>query len=110
MKSCNLRIPGFLFIREDRFSECTQKPKVSDVSLRLKIKMKVNVKVKPNSSKQEIINFGGFRYLVYVKAAPEDNKANIEMINLLSKHMGVPASHFKIKFGATGTDKILEVS
>lgn len=71
--------------------------------------MKIHVKVKPNSSKQEIVDFGGFRYLVYLKSAPENNEANIEMINLLSKHIGVPPSHIKIKFGMTGTDKILEV-
>jgi len=71
--------------------------------------MKVYVKVKPNSSKQEIVEFGDSRYLVYLKSAPENNEANIELINMLSKHLGVPASHIKIKFGASGPDKILEV-
>jgi hypothetical protein len=71
--------------------------------------MKIHVKVKPNSNKQEIVEFGNFRYLVYLKSVPEDNKANIELINLLSKHMGVPPNHIKIKFGASGTNKILEV-
>lgn len=71
--------------------------------------MKVYVKVKPNSSKQEIIEFGNFRYLVYVKSEAENNKANIEMINLLSKYIGVPAKSIKIKSGLTNSDKILEV-
>jgi len=71
--------------------------------------MKVYVKVKPNSSKQEIVDFGGFRYLVYVKSQAERNKANIKMINLLSKHIGVPAKTIKIKSGMTSSDKILEV-
>ena len=71
--------------------------------------MKVYVKVKPNSSKQEIIEFGGFRYLVYVKSQAEKNEASIEMINLLSKHIGVPAKSIKIKSGMTSSDKILEV-
>jgi len=72
--------------------------------------MKVYVKVKANSTKQEIIDFGGFRYLIYVKSQAEKNEANIEMINLLSKHMGVPAKSIKIKSGLTSPDKILEVN
>lgn len=71
--------------------------------------MKVYVKVKANSNKQEIVDFGGFRYLVYVKSQAEKNEANIEMINLLSKHLGVPAKSIKIKAGMTNPDKILEV-
>lgn len=71
--------------------------------------MKVHVRVKPNSNKQEIVEFGGFRYLVYLKEAPENNKANIELINLMAKRLGVPPGRIKIKFGATGEDKILEV-
>jgi uncharacterized protein YggU (UPF0235/DUF167 family) len=61
--------------------------------------MIIHVKVKPNSSKQEIENFGGGRYLVYLKSAPENDKANIELINLLSKELGVPSKSFTIKFG-----------
>jgi len=71
--------------------------------------MKVYVKVKVNSKKQEIVDFGSFRYLVYVKSPAEKNEANIEMINLLSKHIGVPAKSIKIKAGMTNSDKILEV-
>jgi len=72
-------------------------------------KMIINVKVKPNSSKQEIENFGGGRYLVYLKSTPENNKANIELINLLSKELGVPSNSIKIKFGQTSDKKIIEI-
>jgi len=71
--------------------------------------MIVHVKIKPNSSKQEIVEFGNFRYLIYVKSSPENNEANYEMINLLSKHLGVPVGHIKIKFGQNSDNKILEV-
>jgi uncharacterized protein YggU (UPF0235/DUF167 family) len=50
--------------------------------------MKVYVKVKASSNKQEIVEFGNFRYLIYVKSPAENNEANIEIINLLSKHLG----------------------
>ena len=71
--------------------------------------MILNVKVKPNSSKQEVESFGGGRYLVYVKSEPENNKANDEMIKLLSKELGVPQNSMKIKFGQTSNNKIVEI-
>ena len=71
--------------------------------------MIIHVKVKPNSSKQKIENFGGGRYLVYLKSAPENDEANIELINFLSKEMGTPPNKFQIKFGRTSDKKIIEI-
>ncbi len=71
--------------------------------------MIIHVKVKPNSSKQEVESFGNGRYLVYVKSPPENGKANIEMLNLLSKELGVPSKSFNIKFGRTSGEKIIEI-
>jgi uncharacterized protein (TIGR00251 family) len=71
--------------------------------------MILHVKVKPNSSKREIQNFGGDRYLVYLKSAPENNEANAELINVLSKELGVPPSKIKIKFGQTSDNKLVEI-
>jgi len=71
--------------------------------------MIIHVKVKPNSSKQEIENFGEGRYLIYLKSIPENDKANIELIKLLSKELGVPSSSIKIKFGKTSHNKLIEI-
>ncbi len=71
--------------------------------------MIIHVKVKPNSSKQKIENFGGGRYLINLKSAPENDKANIELINLLSKELGVPPKSIHIKFGRTSDKKIIEI-
>ncbi len=70
---------------------------------------KIQVKVKPNSSQQKIVDFGEHRYLVYVKSTPENDKANIELINMLSKHLGVPPKSLHITFGRTSENKILEI-
>jgi len=72
--------------------------------------MIIHVKVKPNSSKREIQEFGNNRYLIYLKEPPENNKVNIELINLLSKHFGTPVGRIKIKFGASSNEKMIEVS
>ncbi len=71
--------------------------------------MIINVKVKPNSSKREIESFGDNRYLVHLKEPPENDRANIELINLLSKELGVPPKSLQIKFGRTGNEKIIEI-
>jgi uncharacterized protein len=71
--------------------------------------MIIHVQVKPNSSKREIQSFGGGRYLVYLKEVPENDKANIELINMLAKEMGIPPKSFSIKFGRTSDKKIIEI-
>jgi uncharacterized protein len=71
--------------------------------------MILHVKVKPNSSKQSVENFGNGRYLIYLKSPPENNKANIELINLLSKELGVPPKSININFGKTSNEKMIEI-
>ncbi len=71
--------------------------------------MIIHVKVKPNSSKREVQSFGNQRYLIYLKSPPENDRANIELINLLSKELGVPPKSLNIKFGRTSNEKIIEI-
>ena len=70
--------------------------------------MKIHVRVKPNSSEQKIEDFGDRRYLVYVTSAAEDNEANIEMLKMIGKHLGIPSTKLKIIAGATSKDKVIE--
>ena len=72
--------------------------------------MLINVRVKPRHSERKIESFGDNRYLVYVKSEPEDNKANIELINMLSKYFGIPVGRIRIKMGLTNNDKVIELS
>ncbi len=71
---------------------------------------KINVRVRANSSESKIEDFGDYKFLVYVKSPAEDNKANIEMLNLVAKHIGVPATKLRIISGASGKDKTIEIS
>jgi uncharacterized protein (TIGR00251 family) len=66
---------------------------------------KINVKVYPNSGKQEVIKKEK-KYFVYLKSAPENNKANIELMNLLKKYF---KSDVKIKSGKSSKKKVIEV-
>ncbi|MEK6873763.1 MAG: DUF167 domain-containing protein [Nanoarchaeota archaeon] len=71
--------------------------------------MIISVKVKPKSGKQEMIKIDDNMYLVYLKSEPEDNKANIELISLVSKYFNTNHSNVIIKRGLRSRNKILEV-
>ena len=71
---------------------------------------KIQVRVKTGSGKQEIESFGDNRYLVYLVSQPENNEANIELIKLMAKHLGIPSTKLRIISGATNNDKVVEIS
>jgi len=72
--------------------------------------MIIKVKVKTNSSKQSVESFGNDRYLVHVKSAPENNEANVEVIKLLSKELGISPKAFHINFGKTFDEKLIKIN
>lgn len=67
--------------------------------------MIINIKVKPGSGRQQIIKEEE-NYLIYLKSAPEDGKANIELLKLLKKYF---KKEVRIKSGKTSKNKIVEV-
>ncbi|MCK4997260.1 DUF167 domain-containing protein [Candidatus Pacearchaeota archaeon] len=68
--------------------------------------MKLNIKVQPNSGRQEIIKISDSSYKVFLKKSPENNKANIELEKLLTKHF---KSKMKVIKGFTSKNKVIEV-
>jgi len=67
--------------------------------------MILNIRVKTNSGTQNIEEKNGI-YLVSLKSIPENNKANIELIKLLSKYF---KKEVKIKSGYSSRKKVVEV-
>jgi len=70
--------------------------------------MILKIKAKPNSGKQEISEKEGV-FHVCLKENAEDNKANIELINLLARHFNKPAGSIKIIRGKASRNKIVEI-
>ena len=66
--------------------------------------------VKTRSSNPRIEPFGDSNFLVYVSAEAENNEANIELIQMLSKYYGVPWKDIKIKSGMTSKNKLIEIN
>ena len=67
--------------------------------------MKIKIRVRPNSGRREIVKIDE-GYVVYLKSAPEKNKANAELINLLRRYFNKPV---KLKSGLTSKNKIIEI-
>ncbi|MBT3463945.1 YggU family protein [archaeon] len=73
----------------------------------MEFKENIAIIVKPNSSKNELIGFDKDKnaYKVNIKASPENNKANIEIIKFFSK---LSKKKVKIISGQTSKKKILK--
>ena len=72
--------------------------------------MIIKIMVKPNSPNPRIEKMSSDRFLVYVSSEAENNQANIELIQMLSKHYGVPWKNIRIKSGLTSKNKLVEVA
>lgn len=70
--------------------------------------MILHITVKPNSSKDSLEQISSKEYKASIKAPAENNKANIKLTNLLSKHFKIPASKIKIK-NPTSRKKIIHI-
>ncbi len=69
---------------------------------------KFKVIVKPNSKENKIIGFNkdSNTYRIQIKAKPEDNKANIELIKFLSKSL---KKKVRMVSGFKSREKIVEI-
>jgi len=71
--------------------------------------MKVSVRVKPNSRESQIEEIGPRELLVKVKAPPRENRANGEVIEILSKYFKVPRARISILSGLKSRQKVVKI-
>ena len=72
--------------------------------------MIIYIRVKPKSSKQEIEKINENSYLVCLREPAENNRANVELINLLTKYFKISIKDIKIKAGKTSRNKIVQIN
>jgi len=72
--------------------------------------MKIKIKVK-KSDRNEIIktDIEGIDLIVKINVVKEKNKANFELIRLLSEYYSINQNQVKIILGKTNTTKIIEI-
>ena len=66
---------------------------------------RIKIKVIPQSGRTELIEENG-KLKLYLKAAPEKNKANTELIKYFKKEFKISV---RIKAGETSKEKVLEI-
>lgn len=71
--------------------------------------MKISVKVKPNSKVERVIEVSENKFILCVKAAPKEGRANEAVIRLLSEYFDMPKSRITILRGHTSRNKIIEL-
>ncbi|MFH1416617.1 MAG: DUF167 domain-containing protein [Elusimicrobiota bacterium] len=72
--------------------------------------LEVAVKVQPSSSKKRITVTGEGIVKVYLCSAPENNKANKELIKYLAGELGVTKSNISITRGLKNRAKTLQIA
>ncbi len=70
--------------------------------------MNIQVVVKVGSSKNEISK-DGVVYTVKLRSKPIKNSANIELVDLLSKHFGISKTSIRILKGLKSKSKLIEI-
>ena len=71
--------------------------------------MYITVKVIPNSSVQKLIKIKELYYRAKLVSQPIRNKANQELIGLLSQHFHVSKKNIKILSGLTSQEKLIKI-
>ncbi len=69
----------------------------------------LRIKVKPGSRVSELVEQADGSWLARVKAPPVDGKANEALIELVATHFAVRRHQVRIRSGASGRSKTVEV-
>ncbi len=71
--------------------------------------MRIFVKVKPNAREYRTERIDDSHFNVAVKEPPSEGKANLAVIEELSRYLGVPKSRVRIVHGLTAKQKTVEI-
>jgi len=71
--------------------------------------MRIAVRVSPSSSKRQVRRLEDGSYKVHIFSAPQRNKANKELLEVLSKYFSKREKDFLIIKGVHSRHKIIEI-
>ena len=70
---------------------------------------RVTVKVIPKSGRSDL-KFEGKTLKVWLKSAPEDGKANDELVRILADKFGLPRTSVEILRGLSSKNKLVDIT
>ena len=71
--------------------------------------IRMEIKAIPGASKTELAGIKDGRLRIRIAAAPEDGKANAEMLNFLSKALGCPKRDLRLISGEKSRLKVIAI-
>jgi uncharacterized protein (TIGR00251 family) len=71
--------------------------------------LRLEIKAIPGASKTELAGIKDGRLRIRLAAAPEDGKANAEMLNFLSKALGCPKRDLRLISGEKSRLKVIAI-
>ena len=71
--------------------------------------MKISVRVKPNSKQEKVQECGDNKFIVWVRAAAREGKANQALLEALSDYFDLPKSRIHVICGHSGREKIVSL-
>ena len=69
----------------------------------------LSLRVAPKSAQDAIVGWHGVALKIKVRAVPENGRANVAVVELLAKALGVPRSAVVIEAGHAARDKRVRV-
>ena len=69
----------------------------------------LRIRVQPRGQRDELLGVRGGALKLRVSAPPVDGKANVELIALVAAHFGCRKSEVRIRSGASGRMKLVEI-
>ncbi len=69
----------------------------------------LQVKVRPRSRSSSLQQAADGSWIAQLKSPPVDGKANAELVALVAAHFGCPRSAVRIRAGASGRLKLVQV-
>ncbi|MCB1203438.1 MAG: DUF167 domain-containing protein [Verrucomicrobiae bacterium] len=70
---------------------------------------RIEVRVKPNSRDETLDEQEDGNWIARIKAPPVDGRANTALISLVARHFDVRKSQVRIRTGASGRLKVVEI-
>jgi len=71
--------------------------------------IQLTIKAVPQSGRQSLVQDKNGQLKCFLKSAPEKNKANAELINILSKKLSLPTNNLTIIKGGTSRTKTIKI-
>ncbi|MFA6136088.1 MAG: DUF167 family protein [Candidatus Paceibacterota bacterium] len=72
--------------------------------------MKIIIIVKPNKKENKVVKIGENIFEIYTNQPAKENKANLDIIQQMSKYFKVSKSKVSISSGLKSKKKILEIN